>query len=423
MSTPTLGYPQSFRLARSPIFITGKNNTLANDALNAMTLEISTYTGAKTSPPASPDYTLEKTYSVEEVINFEFSDLIRDEFLHPFGKYNIVAPSASEVGEVLWVVPEGEWTYENAGAAPVTAAWGSGTTYGFLVLDGWTKRGEAQNRQYESARLTIDRTRQVYASYREALAALYYAGNGLNGLLYVIDGTNYWYDLEDKLGFANNSNESQNKVIYIPSGVLNVEDFVGVAPTTTYEISLLTNNEGVDYRQRVLDDGGTIESWGCLMNAIDELGGHDKVTHNYEVICEPKYTPYLVQYVNRYGVSDYITFFKRSDETGSFTNDSYQRSLYADAFTEPTFLEGKYQDFNINSRNSITLNTGWVEEAYADIIEELMMSEKVAILEGGNFRAVNPQRGSVDYQKEVNTQNINYTITFNYGHDERNLIR
>lgn len=44
MSTPTLGYPQSFRLARSPIFITGKNNTLANDALNAMTLEISTYT-------------------------------------------------------------------------------------------------------------------------------------------------------------------------------------------------------------------------------------------------------------------------------------------------------------------------------------------------------------------------------------------
>jgi hypothetical protein len=139
-------------------------------------------------------------------------------------------------------------------------------------------------------------------------------------------------------------------------------------------------------------------------------------------LCEPKYTPQLIQYVNRYGVSDYITFFKRSDETGNFTNDSYQRSIYADAFTEPA-VDGKYQDFNINSRNTITLNTGWVEEAYKDIIEELMMSEKVSIYEGGNFRAVNPQRGSVDYQKSVNEKVINYTVTFNYGHDERNLIR
>jgi hypothetical protein len=423
MSTPSLGYPTSVRLSRSPIFITGKNDTLANDALNAMTLEVSTYTGAKTSPPASPDYTLEKTYSVNEIINFEISDLIRDEFLHPMGLASISTPTASEVGEVLWVVPEGEWTYENAGASPVTATWGSGTTYGFLVLDGWSKRGEAQNRQYQDARLTLSRTHQVYSSYRESLAALYAAFSGLNGLLYVIDGTNYWYDLEDKLGFSNTSNESQNKVIYIPSGVPNIADFVGVTPTGAYEISLLTNNEGVDYRQRVLDDGGTLESWACLMNAIDALGGHDKVTHDYEVICEPKYTPEIIQYVNRYGVSDYITFFKRSNESGNFKNDSYQKSVYADAFTEPDFNDGKYQDFNINSRNTITLNTGWVEEAYKDIIEELMMSEKVAILEGGNYRAVNPQRGSVDYLKSVNEKMINYTVSFDYGFDERNLVR
>ena len=423
MSTPTLGYPLSVRLTRSPIFLTGKNNTLSNDALNAMTLEIRTYTGAKTSPPVNADYTLEKTYSVSEVINFEIADLIRDEFLHPFGKFSISTPSASEVGEVLWVAPIGQWTYENAGASPVTTTGGSGTTYAFLVLNGWTKRVEAQNRQTDTARLTVPRTHQVFASYREALAALYLAGNGLNGLLYVINGVNYWYDLEDKLGFANNSNVSQNKVIYIPSGVPNITDFVGVTPTDSYEISLLTNNEGVDYRNRVIDDGGTLESWGCLMNAIDALGGHDKVTYNYEVICEIKYTPEHVQYVNRYGVSDFITFFKRSDETGNFTNDNYKKSIYADAFTEPDFKTAEYQDFNINSRNSITLNTGWVEQDYKDIIEELLMSEKVGLLEGGTFRAINPQRGSVEYLKSVNEKMINYTVTFDYGHDERNLIR
>lgn len=423
MSTPTLGSPSSVRMSRSPIFVTGKNNALTNDSLDAMSVSVKLYTGAKTSPPTSNNYSLSKTISIDEVINFEISNLIREGFLHPMGKFNISAPSASDVGEVLWVAIAGDWTYSNNGAAPTTATWGTGTTYAFLATDGWTKRGEAQNRQQTDARLTIDRTHQVYSQNRESLAALYLASNGLNALSYEINGTEYWYILEDELGFANNSNESQNKVIYIPSGVQSVLDYVGVEPTSTYTINLITNSEGADYKARVEADGGTVEAWSCLMNAIDALGGHDKIAHNYEVICEPKYTPEIVQYVNRYGVSDYITFFKVSTEQGTFTNDQYKRSIYADAFTEPDFKTTQYQDFNINSRNTITLNTGWVEEAYKDVIEDMLMSEDVRIYEGGNYRCVNPQRGTIDYQKEVNQKLINYTITFDYAHDERNLIR
>lgn len=423
MSTPTLGYPVSVRMARSPIFITGKNNTLAADTLDDMSLSIKLYTGAKTSPPAINNYSLSKNISIEEVINFEISNLIRDEFLHPMSKFNISTPSASDVGEVVWVSITGDWTYSNNGAAPTTAVWGSGTTYAFLATDGWTKRGEAQNREQTDARLTIERTHQVYSQNRESLAALYLASNGLNALSYEINGTEYWYVLEDELGFANNSNESQNKVIYIPSGVQNVLDFVGVEPTSTYTINLITNSEAAGYKTRVEADGGVVEGFSCLMDAVEALGGHVKIAHNYEVICEPKYTPEIIQYVNRYGVSDYITFFKVSTEQGAFTNDQYKRSIYADAFTEPDFKTAQYQDFNINSRNSITLNTGWVEEAYKDVIEDMLMSEYVSIYEGGNYRSVNPQRGTIEYQKEVNEKVINYTITFDYAHDERNLIR
>jgi hypothetical protein len=208
-------------MARSPIFVTGKNNTLAADTLDEMSCGVEMYTGAKTGASGA-DYSLSKTISVDEVINFEISNLIREEFLHPMGKFNITAPSASEVGEVLWVNLTGDWTYSNNGAAPTTAVWGTGTTYAFLATDGWTKRGDAQNRQWTEARMTIDRTHQVYSENREALAALYLASNGLNAISYEINGTEYWYILEDELGFANNSNESQNKVIYIPSGVQSV---------------------------------------------------------------------------------------------------------------------------------------------------------------------------------------------------------
>lgn len=423
MSTPTLGYPESLRFSRSPIFVTGKNNALANDSLDSMTLGVKLYTGAKTSPPASNNYSLSKAYSIDEVINFEISNLTQDQYSHPMGLFNISTFSASEVGEVIWVAIAGDWTYSDNGATPVTAPWGTGTTYAFLATDGWTKRGEAQNRKYDSARMTIDRTYQVYASHRQSLASQYAAYTGLNGVVYKIDGTNYWYVLADELGFSNTSNESQNKVIYIPSGVPNIEDLVGVTPTTTYSIGLITNNEGIDYKARVEADGGTVEGFTCLMNAIEALGGVDADTHNYEVVCETKYTPEIIQYVNRYGVSDYLTFFKVSTEQGTFTNDQYKRSIYADAFTEPDFKTGQYQDFNVNSRNTITLNTGWVEEAYKDVIEDMLMSEDVRIYEGGSYRSINPQRGTIDYQKSINTKNINYTITFTYGHNERNLIR
>ena len=143
----------------------------------------------------------------------------------------------------------------------------------------------------------------------------------------------------------------------------------------------------------------------------------------YTLVCEPKYTPYQVSFINRYGVADFITFFKVSTEQGNFTNDQYKRSIYQDGFTTPSLQVGQYQDFNVNSRNTITMNTGWVDESYDDVIEDILMSENCAILNNGSWVAANPQRGSVDYQKEINSKNINYTMSFDVAFNERSLIR
>jgi hypothetical protein len=120
---------------------------------------------------------------------------------------------------------------------------------------------------------------------------------------------------------------------------------------------------------------------------------------------------------------DYLTFFKRSDERGNFTQDSYQKSIYNDAFTSPSTEIGKYTDFNVNSRNSYTLNTGFVGEDHNDVVQDILMSENVAMLIDGSWYAVTPERGSVEYQKHVNQRLINYTMTFNFAFDERSLIR
>ena len=67
MSTPVISTPSSLAMARSPQFITGKNNTLAADALDAMTLTLRLRTGVLAATGAS-NFSLTKNYSIDEVI-------------------------------------------------------------------------------------------------------------------------------------------------------------------------------------------------------------------------------------------------------------------------------------------------------------------------------------------------------------------
>ena len=421
MSIPVSATPASIATARSPIFITGKNNTLPADALDAMSVNISSYTGAQTPVSGATTYTLSKNYSINEVINFEVSDLIREKFQHPFGKAFITEPSASETGEAVWVRRTGDWTYSNNGAAPESGL--IGTIY-FLTLDGYKSLGELQNAGVTQAGLVTSRPFQVLAGNSQSLAVSYNTYSGVNGFTIEINGVEYWFSLKDELGWANTTTTSTQMVIYIPSGVTNVATFLGVTPTDDYTINLLVNNECISYNDRVKADGGTVEALGCLCEAVDALGGNDdKVAYDFEVVCEPKYDPYLIQFVNKYGVSDYLTFFKKSTEQGTFTQDQYQKSIYADAYTDVNYVNGKYQSFNINSRNTLTLNTGFVDESYGAIMEEILMSEKVAVYEDGQWVAIVPNRGTIDYQKSINDKTINYTMSFTYAFDQRMLVR
>jgi hypothetical protein len=74
---------------------------------------------------------------------------------------------------------------------------------------------------------------------------------------------------------------------------------------------------------------------------VKDSSGTALFTQRFTLTCEPRYTPYQISFINRYGMLDYLTFFKRSDERGNFTQDSYQKSIYNDAFTSPSTSVGQ----------------------------------------------------------------------------------
>jgi hypothetical protein len=87
MSTPVIATTLSLAMARSPLFITGRNNAQPSDTLNYMSLSLRIYSGVRTGTGTN-NYSLSKNYSINEVINFEISDLV---------------PRRSVVGLPFWV--------------------------------------------------------------------------------------------------------------------------------------------------------------------------------------------------------------------------------------------------------------------------------------------------------------------------------
>jgi hypothetical protein len=406
MSTPVISTPSSLAMARSPQFITAKNNALPNDSLGSMDLSLRIRTGVP-SASGSANYSLSKDYSINQVINFEISDLIRSEFSHDFSVWNDIGYVQSPQAEALWTTPTGSLTYSNNGSVPESLPF-SGTGLAYLTTDGWATRDNIAPVSVSQPVLATNRNRQAMVGNYESLAIYNSVANGLAKI------TISWQSGESDDFFVSAisaappspaSNNSQDLVIYAGVGPANLEN----NPFLATEI-----------KPSEQPDGGAGQYYDVILkNAANAT----IATVRYYVQCEVKYTPVQVAFINRFGVADFITFFKRSDERGNFKQDSYQKSIYNDGFTTPSLEVGKYQSFNVNSRNTLSLNTGFVDQNYDETIEDILMSEYVAVYTNSNWVSAVPNRGSIEYQKSINTKLINYTMSFDFGFDERSLVR
>ena len=409
MSTPVFSTPSSLAMARSPQFITAKNNALALDTLTEMDLNLRIRTGVLAAS-GSFNYSLSKDYSINQVINFEISDLVRSEFYHDFSVWNDIGYTQSPQGEALWIIPTGSVTFSNNGAAPANATFPdeSDTAYAYLTTDGWATRDNIDPVSVSQPVLATSRNRQVLVGNYESLAINNSNANALAKIIITWqsgDSDDFYVSAVSTAPPTRATNNSQNLVIY-----------AGVGPANLENNPFLPS----DIKPSGQPNGGV----GSYYDVILKNAGNTTIgTVRYYVQCEVKYTPVQVAFINRFGVADFITFFKRSDERGNFTQDSYEKSIYNDGFTTPSLEVGKYQSYNVNSRNTLTLNTGFVDQNYDETIEDILMSEYVAVYTNSNWVSVVPNRGSIEYQKSINTKLINYTMSFDFGFDERSLVR
>lgn len=140
-----------------------------------------------------------------------------------------------------------------------------------------------------------------------------------------------------------------------------------------------------------------------------DLNGDDYYEYYSEEICEPKYTPITCTYVNRYGGWQFLTFFKASSSSIEVTSKDFN---LMPSSIDYNVYKGQKQRFNFQGKQKVICNTGWVDENYFELIQDLLLSETVLL--GGQPAIVKSQTS--DVKTYIKDKNINYTIEFEYNY-------
>lgn len=125
-------------------------------------------------------------------------------------------------------------------------------------------------------------------------------------------------------------------------------------------------------------------------------------------ICEPKYTPVLCDFINRHGGWQTITFYKAQTNSVTAKSDEY-KLMPNEVNYNP--LRGQSKSFNIKGTQNVTLNTGWVDENYSELITDLLLSETILL----DQKPVNLKTQSSELKTKLKNRMINYTMEFEYN--------
>ena len=149
----------------------------------------------------------------------------------------------------------------------------------------------------------------------------------------------------------------------------------------------------------------------------------------YEIICEPKYNVIDCLFINKWGCWDSFSFIKKSMQKLAITSSQYKRNIgFVDrgplGTSTPKYsyslTDHQKVQYNKNGIKSITVNTGFVDESFNLLLEEMMLSERVYLIIDDVVEPVVLNTQNVDFKTSVNDKLINYEVEFNFAYNAIN---
>jgi hypothetical protein len=379
---------------RSPYFVNIFDANLASAKL-----DIEIYTGAAHTSPhtLSPTYTLTSTAAGQAgfYVNFEISALIKDYLATGFDGHYTPTTSIHTTINVDYQVTK---TLTNNTSTVETAV------LGLRAFDGYGYFEEGANPQLVQGLLISNK---IIIKPDDA------------PLRFPVDANN-----TTSVSFFSKGQEIYTQAVADQTSSINW-------------VKYITNESqaGADgFEDRVLEDGGTFENSQCLNNFLAQFGvyGVDTVYVNategvtkLEIrnIEECKFTPYKMVFVNKYGALQDLWMFKRSNLSMKKEDETFRSSTLISTLGTYNTYEHQDKTFNINAKESLSLNTGFYPEEYNEVFRQFTLSERVWIEYDNKTLPVTVKSSDFSFQTKLNDKLINYTIEVEFSFDKINSVR
>jgi len=272
---------------RSPFY-----RKYSNANLSYATLSLYIYEGVfSTDKPALPQYTLVKyPKGTDTYVVFELSEFIKD--------YLYTSFDGTYTSQTVWVELDTVLTLTSGT---------SSNNNDYIAYNGYGYFEDGVNPELAEGLLMSNRT------------------------IYRLDDENIRVPVDTDI---------TNSVTYFYNGEIKRSQAITSSTNTNAQIDYVSvsgNDNSDNFKERVLAAGGTLEETACLkafldtldIGLVDELwvatdSGVDIV--KIISVCEPKYTPYKVTFINKFGALQDMYFFKKSVESISTTQETYKRS-------------------------------------------------------------------------------------------------
>ena len=265
---------------------------------------------------------------------------------------------------------------------------------------------------YEAEVLWVDYRIKKYISGVAGSYGSFVQLTAFDGYGYFDEGAN---PQNDKLALISNNTMLvlQDATITIPVDSSVATSVVYKSGGVTIETDTITSSS-VSTTQVIYSN--TIEN---DIDTVEVTDGVDTETITIRQVEECLHTPYILKFVNKFGVLQDIYFFKKSSLTMTTKEEKYKSNILVDGSYSTNNHQSKILTKQGNER--LTLNSGFYPEDNNEVFRQLLLSETVWI--GEDELPCNIVNSSFQFKTQLNDKLINYTLEIEYAFDKINNIR
>lgn len=414
--------PDSISYANSPILYDVYFSTNGNTNFK-YNLEVTIWSGAQSASSSGTTYDLSKSPNAAGKAVFDVSKLVR-EFIVVTNPSDISDQWTEADKDAVWVQAELSATWTGGSESAIDSNISMATRgYSFYV----TEEVNSTNDSHSGATFPTgfgtyvardSGILEAYGCINEALLQPYEYLYPSGGFLPTYAPLKYKTFEDGRLSLAIFT-EFVDEIVLTDDNSNSVTLLIGSGDTIALRLKYL--NLAV---RKVREYGLSPTNEYYLTAYKDGIQYASKYT--FEIVCEPKYQPMQLIYLNKMGIWDYFTFFKASTETLNTEKQHYFNTslTLGDSSTEVSYdrEKGERRAYNANGYRKHVLNSGYVDEKEKQRIEQLLLSERVILDTGSSIYAVEVTTSSQALQKSVNRKVINYTIEVRDAHRRINKV-